>query len=224
LICLEIWLKDYKLKMNPQIKNIFPKYFGKINLIKIIIEHIATLKRFDNNKYSKPDVFLFIVLPLIAALILIIFNIKLTTNLITVFITAFSIFAALLFNLLFLIYDLVTKNNSDKDKCCKEETGQPRENKLTLKERLLKETYVNISYSITIAIFLLILLITLYVIIETIDPLNLEINPISRSIESIINSAIPVLSFCIYYLLLQFILTLFMILKRIYILLSKMFD
>lgn len=210
--------------MKPYIKNIFHKYFGKINLVKIIVEHIATLKRFDNNKYSKPDVFLFIVLPLIVALTLILFNIRLTDNLITVFITAFSIFAALLFNLLFLIYDLVTKNNSEKDKCYKEETGQPSKIELTLKEKMLKETYVNISYSITIAIFLLILLITLYVIIETIAPLNLEIKPISSSIESIINSAIPLLSFCIYYLLLQFILTLFMILKRIYILLSKMFD
>lgn len=224
MICLETWLKGYELKMNPQIKNIFSKFFGKINVIKIIVEHIGTLKQFDDNKYSKTDVFLFIVLPLIVAFILTFFNIKLTNNLITIFITAYSIFAALLFNLLFLIYDLGTKNNSSMDKYNGEVNGQPSESKLKLKRRLLKETYVNISYSITIAIFLLILLITLYVIIETINPLNLEINPISPSIESIINSAIPVLSFCIYYLVLQFILTLFMILKRIYILLSKMFD
>lgn len=198
--------------------------FGKINVIKIIGDHISTLKQFNADKYSKYDLFLFMGLPLIVAATLVIFNIELTDNLITVFITAYSIFAALLFNLLFLIYDVTTKNKPSGGESNEDVKSNRDEKKLPLKERLLKETYINISYNITIAIFLLIFLITLYVIIETLDPLNLKVNPISPLIESIINSATPWLSFCIYFLALQFILTLFMILKRIYTLLSKIFD
>jgi hypothetical protein len=81
----------------------------KINVFRIFKDHITTLKKYDNAKISKRDITLFFVLPILISIILVYMRILLNDNGINILITSFSIFMALLFNLLLLIYDIVCK-------------------------------------------------------------------------------------------------------------------
>jgi len=166
--------------------------FSKVNIVKIVKHHISTLKNYRTNKYSVGDFILFFGIPLFIAVIFVYFNISLTHNLTSLLITSLSIFAALLFNLLLLIYDIVQKTK----------------NRNTLKIRFLKEVYSNISFCILIAILAVVILIFISIFNNRNDLF------IYRIFNLIFN-------FMAYYLITLFLLTLFMILKRIHVLLYK---
>lgn len=195
--------------------------FEKINILSVFAEHISTLKKYGSDEYSRSDIIIFLVSPAILAFILLFAcNIPLKGNLITILVTSFSIFAALLFNLLLLIYDIVSKHNKDGGEIS-DKTKKIRE--LTLKEKLLKETYVNISFNITISVISIILLIALYFITETVSLETYKINIYSLVLNPF-QYLISLFSFAVYYFLIQFMLTLLMVIKRINILLSKEFE
>lgn len=126
----------------------------KINPAKIIRDHVLTLKSYDTGKYSVGDFFVFILLPFgIAGYLAYYFpkSDKNTTEIfnkdvVDILVTSLSIFAALLFNLLLLVYDLVKKAN-------------PGEAYAVLKTRFLKEIFANISYSIFISMLAVIILL-----------------------------------------------------------------
>lgn len=163
--------------------------FDKVNVIKIVGDHISTLKDYRTNKYKVSDFFLFFGLPLFIAIFFAYFKISLTQNLISLLITSLSIFAALLFNLLLLIYDVVQKSRDGN----------------SLKIKFLKEVYSNISFCILIAILAVVILILISIFNN------------NRSVLFIYQ----IFNFIAYYLIILFLLTLFMILKRIHILLYK---
>ena len=166
----------------------------KINPKNIILDHISTLKNYRTQKTSFGDIFTFFILPLIIGVFLLFFiKIEISDGVINILITSLSIFAALLFNLLLLVYEIVNGNG----------------NKTKIKSKALKEIYSNISFSIFSSILAVILLL-LYSIIYT------YVN--GKQIF------IWIINFLIYYLTITFLLTLFMILKRIHVLLSKEFD
>jgi len=153
---------------------------SKIDLTKIVKDHLSTLKHHGEKRKSKSDIFLFYGTPIILLSIVLFKNFTFTEEQINILITVFSIFTGLLLNLLLLIYDIVLKISSPK-----------------LKEQFLKEIYSNISYTILLAIVIIILLFI-----------------------SCVNSNF-ILSSLAVALILQFVLTLLMILKRVHILLSK---
>lgn len=209
----------------------------KIDIQKIFSEHLGTLKKHNSNSYDTEDIFVFLIFPAILAYILLRYDIELTNNIIIILVTSFSIFAALLFNLLLLIYDIVSKSNGKKlnqnGESSNENTihinnntsnGKEKKKKyLSLKEKLLKETYVNISYNITISIISIVFLLIVYLLLETLGTPKEGENVCSK-LMYVFKYIVPMLSFFVYYFLTQFILTLFMILKRINVLLSKEFD
>lgn len=209
----------------------------KINIFKLFKEHLGTLKKFNSDSYNIEDIILFLIFPAILAYALMIYNIDLTNNIIIILVTSFSIFAALLFNLLLLIYDIVSKSNGKKFNRNGEDSnessvtpsnsssnGKEKKKKtLSLKERLLKETYINISYNITIAIISIIFLLVIYLMLETMETAK-EGASAYPTLLHVFKYVIPLLSFFVYYFLIQFMLTLFMILKRIHVLLSKEFE
>jgi len=121
--------------------------FDKINVSKIVKDHISTLKDYRTNRYKIGDFILFFITPLFFAILFLYFKIQLIHNLISLFVTSLSIFAALLFNLLLLIYDIMQKSK----------------NYNTLKIKFLKEVYSNISFCILIAILAIIILILINV-------------------------------------------------------------
>jgi len=179
----------------------------KINVSKIIKDHISTLKiyesrtdaEYDKGNYNLDDIFLFFIFPLLISGILIYLNLMLVKDLLNVLITALAIFAALLFNLLLLIYDIMPKVKASKDQ---------------LKKKYIKQIYSNISFCILIAIVTVILLIVIYI-----DG-NIDHNTYNTNTEYIIY----ILTFIVYSLLFHFLFTLLMVLKRVHILLSKEFD
>lgn len=114
----------------------------KINVAEIVKDHCATLVHEHNHKSSLVDYLLFYGLPAVAATLLIYFKGIFGQTVSGILITSYSVFAALLFNLLLLVYDLVKRD--------------PTSN---LKLRFLKQIYSNISYSILISIVLIMLLL-----------------------------------------------------------------
>lgn len=162
----------------------------KINFSKIVKDHISTLKDYNLNRYSAGDFILFFFVPLALSGVLVYFNLALNNDIINVLVTSLSVFAALLFNLLLLIYDIIRKpENSNGNN--------------GLKTEFLKQIYANISFCILISIITIILLIISFLNISQLK---------------------TVLNFLIYFFVSLFILTLFMILKRVHILLSKEFE
>jgi len=174
----------------------------KIDISYIVQDHISTLKNYQTNKISQNDIVLFYVAPLLFSIILVYLQFKLNKELLTILVTSLSIFAALLFNLLLLVYDIFGKisnviNDTDKD--------------LSKKMQLLKEVYANISYCILIAIITIILLV--FFALNIPQMFNMPQIEVVGSILTII----------VFWLLIQFIFTLLMILKRVHELLMKDF-
>ena len=122
--------------------------------------------------------------------------------------TSFSIFSALLFNLLLLVYDISEKDSNLSNKNLPDLVAQKRQNS---RRKLLQEVYINVSFSILIATVAVVLLL-FYFLLDTIGN------------SSIVCTFTKVVAFGVYYLAIQFLLTLFMVLKRIYRLLSKAFE
>lgn len=172
----------------------------KINPAKIVKDHILTLKGYDSGKYSIGDFIVFIILPLgIAGGLAYLLPKSNTTSseifdkqIVEILVTSLSIFAALLFNLLLLVYDIVKKANQG-------------EAYAVLKTRFLREIYANVSYSIFVSM--------LAVVILLISLLGTSYQPLRIAV-----------AFAVYFLVANFILTLFMILRRVHILLAKEFE
>ena len=168
--------------------------FDKINISRIITDHFGTFRSFRTKRYSTGDFILFLGLPAIVAGILLFFQGTIDNYVTQILATVLAVFAALLFNLLLLNYDVVRKVQGDR--------GDEK-----YKERIqyLKEIFSNISFAILTALLGLILLLVQ--------------NWVSGSCDfQIVVSS--VVSCVIYYIITMFVLTLFMVLKRVHILLS----
>lgn len=181
--------------------------FNKISILNIIKDHINTLKNNRTGKLSYLDIILFFLLPCVVSSLLIYTGISLNDALANALITSLSIFSALLFNLLLLVYDI-----SDKKLNLPETNDEFEKIQRSKIRNLLQEIYINISFSILVSI-------------TTVTTLLIYFVKISNCIFFSINicSFQWLLALVIYYLIIQFALNLIMILKRIYILLSKSF-
>ena len=122
--------------------------FAKISVFRIIQDHLSTLRVYrgsnaEKSPVSRGDIFLFYVVPIfIAATFYFLGNLTLNSEVISILITSLSVFAALLFNLLILIYDIITK----------------REHSKRMME-FLKEIYANVSYSVLVSVLSVVLLL-----------------------------------------------------------------
>jgi len=174
----------------------------KINIKKIIKNHFATFQDERTGGKDVIDYIIFIYSPLLISILSALFfhNIGKFSN---VLITSLSIFTGLLFNLLLLTYDLIKRNENEKNNLAEKELKTKQDDDLKIKGRLLNQIFNNISYSILIAIFALLILF-----------LSLIWNNCYYQI---------VLSFIIYFLVINFFLTMLMVLKRTHNLLSTEF-
>ena len=181
--------------------------FDKISIANIIKDHISTLRNNKTRKISYLDITLFFLLPFFISGFIVYLGISLNDALVNALITSLSIFSALLFNLLLLVYDVSEK------KSYLPETTDPVENKRRIKTReLLREIYINISFSILVSIISVSTLLIYFLKVSSCVFLSINICSFQW-----------LLALVIYYLIIQFALNLFMILKRIYILLAKSF-
>jgi hypothetical protein len=168
----------------------------RINILKIIKDHLGTLRSLNQSSdriYWK-DFMLFFVFPIILSTFLVWKGYSFKEQLGNL-IAAISIFGGFLFNLLAIIYSQM--ENIKKD-------AETEDDKV--KARFIKEIHINISFCIVLSIFIVISLL-----LTTIDIPEFEY---LRILEKIINGLN-------YFLMILFLLTLTMILNRVYILLKK---
>ncbi len=162
--------------------------FSRINIWLIVLDHFKTLRDFATNRVSMEDILLFLVTPVVGSLGLVFgLHFKLYTEALNALITSLSLFSALLFNLLLLIYDILRKEDPDDP---------------SLRRKFLSQIYSNISFGILNAVVSIALLLLLFIKLDLpwlVEVLNIIIN----------------------ILVINFILTMLMILKRVHILLRK---
>jgi len=121
---------------------------NKINVYGIVRDNFRTFVHESDGTRSDWDIALFIVAPAIASALLLLLKGVFGQATGGILITAYSIFAALLFNLLLLVYDIVKKSSNDMT---------------SVKARFLKQVYSNISYSVFVSIFLIAILLAYFV-------------------------------------------------------------
>jgi hypothetical protein len=111
----------------------------RINITQIITSHLKTLRGLDQKKgIAIIDLLLFIIIPLISALLLAFFNIGFK-SLASDIITAISILVGFLFNLLAIIYTSIDKIKIE---------GRDSE----IRKQFVLELHSNISYNILLSI------------------------------------------------------------------------
>lgn len=126
---------------------------SKINVWYIIKGHLNTIKGTKGERLIS-DYFTFLVLPLLAATLVLLFNKGLNTDIAGLLVNFGAILTALLLSVLVLVYDQESKL-SDKN------------NELyTKKKTLLKELYFNISYAIISSLILVFICLTYYVLLD----------------------------------------------------------
>lgn len=172
---------------------------NRINIIKIIIAHYKSLSNLNDRKISINDLIIFVLFPILIAIALIYYNIPIKSQ-VSNLITALSILGGFLFNLLAIIHSSLGR--------IRDEIRQQNLEQTSLKYKFANEIHANISYNILIAILTIVILV--------ISGLNIEFG----------NKILNYISFCFlnsvcYFLLIHFLLTLIMILNRIYILLDR---
>jgi hypothetical protein len=174
----------------------------------IIDDHVRTLRDYDlaeEERRHRLDVWLlYLGLPLVTSLALLAFGLHLNESIVGILVTSMSIFAALLFNLLMIVYDIIRKSGSDSSPAAADADGLRRSN---LRKLYLREIYANISFAVLTTVVIVALLLTWLVV-------SSRISQIWRI----------VLSLPIYFLIGLFLMTFFMVLKRVHILLREAID
>ena len=112
----------------------------KVNVTRIVTDHIATLKDYATQRYRPTDFVLFFGVPAILTGVLVYFYGTLQPHLTTIVATSLTVFAALLFNLLLIVYDAISKSTPDNSRSAQ------------LKHSFLREVFSNISFAILLAI------------------------------------------------------------------------
>lgn len=118
---------------------------SKVNVWGVVRDHLGTLKNLDTERYSLGDILFLFGMPALIASGLVWSGVRITDQMVNVLITALSVFAGLLFNLLLLIYDIVQKDQESAPNA-------------KLQRRFLKEIYANISFCILTSIVAIVVL------------------------------------------------------------------
>lgn len=174
----------------------------KINVKQIIDCHFSTLKH-PNNRYIKKDFLAFFALPIVFGFLAALLKTDFDSNTINVIVTASAIFTGLLLNLLVLVYDQKSKTPEPDIK------DKNNFAYLTSKHRLLSELYYNISYSTLIAIALVLTCI-IHLLVFNID---FSLNSKTINVSAFVTTPLIIVGG------LNLLLTLVMIIRRIYALL-----
>ena len=161
---------------------------SKINVSKIIKNHYGSYRNDKNDKVSKFDYFVFEIIPIVISAMLV-WGIDYRVEDESVFLTVFSIFTALLFTFLAMLVPLKSKKSESADAKVNYEKFL----------KCIKQTYDSVSYLILISIVVIVVLVAL---------------PYTQSIFWLYG----ILSMMFVYLGIKAILTLLMVLKRIYVL------
>jgi len=167
---------------------------NKINIFRIVAEHVATLRDARTDRMSAVDVFTFAVLPLLLGAAGIYEKVKFSYDVLTAILTAFSIFAGLLLNLLLLVFSFVER---------------PQYGTLQgIRKQMLQELHSNISFAILNSIVIVVVAIVCVVRVKMVSPTGVAYTG-------------AVATFLFIFFISNFVLTLLMVLKRMHVLLAQ---
>jgi hypothetical protein len=159
------------------------------------------------------DIFTFFVFPIFLSGLLVWLDENIIRNFSELIITSLSIFIGLLFSLLTLIFDLAKK---EKEKLVNETVNHIEKASFTL----IKEIFVNISYSIILSILCII-----SVFVSQFRPVFfIEIIKKTNYFMIIKHAFFFFTNAIVVFLLIQFVFTLLMILKRFFIIFNKQIE
>jgi len=163
----------------------------KINVFLIVRDHLRTLRSFPSEKLSANDIITFFVFPVLFAIIAYHFSMTVKDDFYNVSITFFGIFIALLLNIQVAIFGIFLR------KWDIPEEGKSKtlvKDKLELRRVLLAEINSNVSYLVLVSCAALAVFLTAYT-------------------WCFVDGLFPALSVFIYT---HFLLTLLMVIKRMY--------
>lgn len=179
---------------------------SKLNIIEILAGHCRTLSGV-NRRPLLSDKLCFFGAPTLIAAIGICFRLSLNESQISLLVNFGAIFTALLLSVLVLVYDQENKSRSIKSSL--ENSGKAVPPGYDVRIELLRELYLNLSYSILIALLLIAIcfLGSLIGDIQIYKPLKLTLSTVSFT---------PIALF----LVTNLMLTIVMVVKRLHILLT----
>jgi len=167
---------------------------NKLNVSRIVSEHFATLTDARTGLLSWGDVFEFFGLPALIAGAAIWFGVRFNYNVLSAILTAFSIFAGLLLNLLMLVFSFAEK-------------AQNGGILADTRRKLLRELHSNVSFSILVSVIVVIVAV---VAVVRVNPTPSETRLTGATMTSLLT-----------YLMSNFLMTVLMILKRMHVLLTQ---
>lgn len=175
---------------------------SRINVKEILLAHDRTLRNESTKTYDLDVIFGYLVVPLIVSIALVyLFKFTIDASIGAAIIMSMSVLAGLMFNLLVLIFDVSNRIHESLQSAIRAEDAR-----LILKKELtvelMQDTFINISFGVLLAIAIL--------IFSTIATVVSKPQFIKDST-----------SFVTFFLLVGFLYTLLMILKRLYVLLSQ---
>lgn len=179
---------------------------SKINVSKIIMGHLLTLRDASTKKISFWDLFLFIIFPFLVAGISAYYKFVLPSNIISNLLTIGVLLSALLLNLLVIVYTL-------KDRLPSVDCSEDGWENLQLKHTMMNELYYNISASVITSFFILIFSLVHNLVLLITNPIKITDVFEITSINGVLVD--PILAFLTVNLVLSFL----MIIKRTYLLL-----
>lgn len=198
------------------------KIFSRIGVSVIFSRHLQTFYNYGHyewkgeKKVVKSDIYTFLVLPLVISALLVFLDNKIVTNFSELIITSLSIFVGLLFSLLTLVFDLA-KKEKERLKAIKTEDLETKE---IAAFTLIKELFVNIAYSIGLSIFCIIMVF----LAEFRPTIIISLIKDKEYFELVRDCYIYISNALVVFFLLEFTLTLLMILRRFFIVFNKQIE
>lgn len=186
--------------------------WNKIRILEIRKEAFESLKYIDDNASEKSNIYMLYmyILPLVASALLLLIGIFITDDIATYLITSISIFAGLFFSLLFIVTE---RYNSKKEQLRSNENEEVL-NYLIRYKNFSKFLIRQISYTIVLAIVLILLMALIY-FSPQVPQLNLfGYGEMIRTICKYIFNGV------IYYFGCQFLIFIIVILGNTYVMLS----
>lgn len=195
---------------------------NKINILCIVKAHFNTLKNTGCKNMSKVDCFTFIIFPVLLSIVSACNNFNLNKDLDSLLVNFGAIFTALLLSVIVLIYDQENRT-LEKVRGNSDVVGAVTNNKLLL----LKELYHNISFAILCSLVLVVLTfihstlepITPKKIEESIVIVNFNLWKLHLNFNFFFTWATKVVTPLIILVGVNIILTIVMIVKRLYLIL-----
>jgi magnesium-transporting ATPase (P-type) len=124
----------------------------KFSIWRIVIDHIDTLRNAKSRKYRPLDFITLFAVPVSIGGMATYYGYTLNKEIINSLMTSLSVFAALLFNLLLLVYSIVQRDST---------AGLEK-----VRTKFLKEIYANISFCILLTVITIALLLITFIGID----------------------------------------------------------